>query len=736
VYLEPTFGLMRLVLTITFLLSSLANFASHIVGGVIHYECLGGDQYEITLYVYRDCNPGNSQYDNNPVIGIYENSTLVTSLTLSLASATVSTLPLDTGDPCLVPPDNVCVQQAIYTGVVSIPPSAIGYTLAYQRCCRNTTILNVPAAGDNLGSTFFAQIPPTSQAICNSNPLFNNLPPVLLCANQPFVFDHAATDINGDSLAYKFCNPKDGGIPGVQMNPPTAPPYMDVSWNATFSTDYPITSAPAFALDPVTGLLTGTPNQVGQYVVGICVEEYRNGVLISNTNRDFQFNVVLCGQATIAFLDDLPQCQGLDFQFQNGSAGANTFFWDFGTVDNDTSIDANPAFTYPDTGIYVVTLVANPGGVCADTVTTTVYAYPPVDASFSVIGGDCGDGGRTFVASPDSTYGDGYTYNWSFGANANPPTSNDNNSVNFTLLNPGANLAQLEISVGPCSSTQQIIINVDPFPQAVIEEQTVFCGDLSLEFQNNSTNASTFLWNFGHQGNNTSTLENPSHIFPNTGTFNISLIADPGSDCADTALTTVQLLPADPITLQFSLAIPGPCDTINRLDMLFTGAGADEITWNTGDGNIYSGTNASYTYENDGFYTVSITAYNSLCDLTESEDVEIYISAEPLDLPLVLPNVFSPNRDNHNDTFIPFFELTPGVPAVLPGNRTVFDYLEDYTMLIYNRWGALIYDSLNNKPGWDGGDYPDGTYYAIISYKRACLDTKSTEKGIHFTLLR
>ena len=57
-------------------------------------------------------------------------------------------------------------------------------------------------------------------------------------------------------------------------------------------------------------------------------------------------------------------------------------------------------------------------------------------------------------------------------------------------------------------------------------------------------------------------------------------------------------------------------------------------------------------------------------------------------------------------------------------------------MLIYNRWGALIYDSLNNKPGWDGGEYPDGTYYAIISYKRACLDTKSTEKGIHLTLLR
>ena len=211
---------MRLFLLLLLSLFGLSSFASHIVGGIIHYECVGNNTYNITLYVYRDCNPGNSQFYNSPTIGIYENSTLVESLTMSFSDAIVTELPLETGDPCLSPPNNVCVQEAIYTGTVTLPPTSVGYMLAYQRCCRNTTILNVPAGGDNLGSTFFAEIPPQEIAVCNSNPLFNELPPVLLCLNEPFVFDHSATDIDGDSLAYVFCNPKDGGLPGVEMNPP------------------------------------------------------------------------------------------------------------------------------------------------------------------------------------------------------------------------------------------------------------------------------------------------------------------------------------------------------------------------------------------------------------------------------------------------------------------------------------------------------------------------------------
>ena len=52
---------MRIILCSVFILISLSLQATHIVGGEMNYRCLGDDQYEITLSVYRDCI--NAGYD-------------------------------------------------------------------------------------------------------------------------------------------------------------------------------------------------------------------------------------------------------------------------------------------------------------------------------------------------------------------------------------------------------------------------------------------------------------------------------------------------------------------------------------------------------------------------------------------------------------------------------------------------------------------------------------------------
>ena len=118
------------------------------------------------------------------------------------------------------------------------------------------------------------------------------------------MFDHSATDIDGDSLVYEFCNPLLTNVPGFYINPPGAPDYPDLVFNPGYSFDYPINSDPAFDIDPETGLITGTPTLMGQFVVGICVKEYRDGVLLSTTNRDFQFNVTQCDVQVIAAIPE------------------------------------------------------------------------------------------------------------------------------------------------------------------------------------------------------------------------------------------------------------------------------------------------------------------------------------------------------------------------------------------------------------------------------------------------
>ena len=54
------------------------------------------------------------------------------------------------------------------------------------------------------------------------------------------------------------------------------------------------------SIDVTTGLITGTPAFIGQFVVGVCVYEYRDGVLLSTIRRDFQFNVTFCEPTVVA----------------------------------------------------------------------------------------------------------------------------------------------------------------------------------------------------------------------------------------------------------------------------------------------------------------------------------------------------------------------------------------------------------------------------------------------------
>jgi gliding motility-associated-like protein len=130
----------------------------------------------------------------------------------------------------------------------------------------------------------------------NSNPVFNLFPPLFLCVGQPFTFDHSATDIDGDSLYYSFYTPYNGDN-GVGPLDPTYSSntaiFTPIVWLPGYSATNPL-GGPPLNLNPSTGLLTGTPTMIGQFVVGVIVKEYRNGNYMSQTLRDFQFNIVNC----------------------------------------------------------------------------------------------------------------------------------------------------------------------------------------------------------------------------------------------------------------------------------------------------------------------------------------------------------------------------------------------------------------------------------------------------------
>lgn len=126
-------------------------------------------------------------------------------------------------------------------------------------------------------------------------------------------------------------------------------------------------------IDSKTGEITATPNLVGQFLVGVCVEEYRDGVLLSTVRRDFQFNVRVCSQPPFAqFTTSESDCDGLTVEFYNNSLSSSAYQWDFNFPSSDSvfkSTLANPVFTFPQSGIYDVRLRATRGSDgCFDTI--------------------------------------------------------------------------------------------------------------------------------------------------------------------------------------------------------------------------------------------------------------------------------------------------------------------------------------------------------------------------------
>ncbi|MDO9188064.1 MAG: PKD domain-containing protein [Bacteroidia bacterium] len=128
--------------------------------------------------------------------------------------------------------------------------------------------------------------------VTNNDPVFKLYPPVLLCAGQPFTFDHSAIDSNGDSLVYSLYTPYKEGAPTFSGNIAT---FTPVVWNPGYSATNPLGGAP-LNLNASTGVLTGTPGILGRFIVGVMVKDYRNGVYMSQTLRDFEYQVVSCPQ--------------------------------------------------------------------------------------------------------------------------------------------------------------------------------------------------------------------------------------------------------------------------------------------------------------------------------------------------------------------------------------------------------------------------------------------------------
>ena len=269
--------------------------ASHAMAFDISYEYISANKYYICVNFYRDCS-GIAAPTSLSSVDFYSASCGQSfSIVFPLTAG-----PLNVSQLCPPQiPNSNCgggnltgVEQYTYCDTVTFPMACADWVVSYDLCCRNTSLNLVNSTSEQIyGESTINSL----NGIQNNSVIFTNLPVKYTCTNNNDCYNHGAVDIDGDSLSYSFINPK--GLSGTP-----------ISFSPPFSVNNPISSSTGMQLNNVTGQMCFTPTTVGNWVVTILVEEWReiNGVwtIVGTSIRDMQLVVQACSNTQPILMPD------------------------------------------------------------------------------------------------------------------------------------------------------------------------------------------------------------------------------------------------------------------------------------------------------------------------------------------------------------------------------------------------------------------------------------------------
>ena len=280
------------------------------------------------------------------------------------------------------------------------------------------------------------------------------------------------------------------------------------------------------------------------------------------------------------------------------------------------------------------------------------------------------------------------------------------------------------VTSGACSATSSpILITVNPRPTINITNLPFSgCAPLNVVFDNeisDSNQECTWVLSNGQTivgCSNAITLENE-------GCVDVTLTSTLGSCISTQTISNFVCVSQGPTAL--FIANPTVFNSSSQNIQFFNNSiGADNFVWQFGDGKTSTDFSPSHNYNTtENGYTVTLIASDAIgC----SDEFELFIGY--LDgVEYYIPNTFTPDGDGFNQTFQPIF--TSG-----------FDPY-NFHMMVFNRWGELIYESYDSQQGWDGThskkaySVETGTYTYKIDFKSQLKGKRYSIKG-HVTLIR
>lgn len=474
--------------------------------------------------------------------------------------------------------------------------------------------------------------------------------------------------------------------------------------------------------------------------------EVRNVMFIGDAAGSI-FSLFICegqGGANPEFQGDSVGCAPFTYSpLLNDPQPGVTYAWDFGEPGTqDTSSAQSPDHTFLNTGTYEVTLTATDTTSNESTTSTAeviVLAEPVAD-----LGPDttiCGGPVDMVLSAPNV----GTTWLWSSGATTADITVN------------GAGTYSVQVSNGECSARDTVEVDLITGPD--LGNDTAFCIGGSITLLGGAGDG--WLWSTGGTTNSISVQNTGNYWLERTNTpcvfrDTISVVVhtlpivdlgadtilceqepyildatvpgatyswNTGSTAATLSVTTTGLYAVeatlngcgggDSVRVDFADASPlgdlplSLCGSTHLT--LDAGNMGGRYIWSTGD------TTRTVDVFTGGTYAVEIAL--GPCTIHDS------VVVEGNELTLFAPNTFTPDGDGINDRF-----------------RPIGEHIGNLSLLVFDRWGELVYTSNDPSVSWDGtfngSAVPTGVYAYSIEYRNICSGTGRIRQFGHVLVLR
>jgi gliding motility-associated-like protein len=383
-----------------------------------------------------------------------------------------------------------------------------------------------------------------------------------------------------------------------------------------------------------------------------------------------------------ASLDAIPEyaCSPADITLFT-TPGNLRYYWNFGDGTSLVTNNFSTVHTYSanvtEDEIFTARVITESSLHCVDSAFLNLNIYASPEADFNITPPSDTFPDNTFMLT-NITEGNRWDYSWNLGdgriVELNQPGA-------IMYEHPGNYSVTLTAGSEHCkdSITKTVYLYPAP-PQAKFASPEPGCMPHTITFNNTSEYADDYLWEFGD--GSVSTAANPTYTYYESGIYRVNLtVRGPGGEARHSDTARVYILP----NAFFDLAPRYVYVNDESVHFFNLSENADDFEWDFGDGETSVELNPQHVYKEEGVFDITLTVWteNNCFDLFVLENA---VFVEPSGV-VEFPNAFRPESPLEENRIF------------LPG---IIDHVDQYHLMIFNRWGEMIFESHDQEIGWDG----------------------------------